>query len=297
MTDLTEGQAEQTPGTTGVVCVAVADLRIAPGVATELVNQALLGTPLTVLDSGPAATAGWARVRLPDYEGWMVTAAIGTAPDSDPAARLIRVAARSTALTVLDSEGLPTGESLTVYAGTRLVLAPDVAVSGMEGWVLVTLPDGSDALADPAALTPLALDACGSAAAVIETAQAFLGIPYLWGGITERGIDCSGLIQITYRVHGYELPRDADQQLQTIPTAVSGTDWQPGDLIFYGHSPQQVIHVMLALGDGRVIHAKGDQHVMVQSMDPAQPDYHARKDRYLGARRVIAPPEGRSHEQ
>ncbi len=297
MTDLTEGQVGLPPGAMGVVCVPVADLRAAPQGEAELINQALLGTPVTVLDLGTAAAAGWVRVRLPDYEGWLATAAIGTAAGTNPAARQICVAARSTALTVLDTDDLPTGDPLTVYAGTRLVLAPDAAVSGMEGWVLVTLPDGSDALADPAALAPVEPDACGSAAAVIETAQAFLGVPYLWGGLTERGIDCSGLMQIAYRVHGYDLPRNADQQLQAIPTVVDGTNWQPGDLIFYGHPPDRVIHVMLALGDGRVVHAKGDQQVMVQSMDPAQPDYHARLDSYLGARRVIPPLEGRTHEQ
>ena len=297
MTNLMEGQTGLLPGATGVVRVPVTDLRVAPGREAELVNQALLGTPLTVLDPGTDAATDWLRVRLPDYEGWMATAAIETAPGSRPPVRQICVAARSTALTVLDTDDLPTGKPLTVYAGTRLVLAPDAAVNGMEGWVLITLPDGSDALADPAALTPAAPDACGSAAAVIETAQAFLGVPYLWGGLTERGIDCSGLMQIAYRVHGYDLPRDADQQLRGIPTAVAGTAWQPGDLIFYGHAPDRVIHVMLALGAGRVIHAKGGQRVMVQSMDPAQPDYHARPDRYLGARRVIRPPEGSVHEQ
>ncbi len=289
MTDFAKGS-----GAVGIVYVSLADVRAAPHTEAELVNQVLLGTPLTVLDS---ATPGWARVRLPDYEGWLTTAAISLGALPDPTARQICVAAPSTTLTVLDADDVPTGEPLTVYAGTQLTLAPDAAVNGMEGWVLVTLPNGADALADPAALTLVEPDYCGSAAAVIATAQAFLGVPYLWGGLTERGIDCSGLTQIAYRVHGYTLPRDADQQLQSLTTSVEGNTWQPGDLIFYGHQPDQVIHVMLALGDGRVVHAKGGAQVQVQSMDPAQPDYHARSDEYLGARRVITVSEGAAREQ
>ena len=123
---------------------------------------------------------------------------------------------------------------------------------------------------------------------MLDTAQGFLDTPYLWGGMTEEGIDCSGLTQIAYRVHGYTIPRDADEQFTQLEQASSPTTLQPGDLLFFGPTPDRVTHVMLYAGDDRVIHASSAaKRVVTQGMRPTAPDYHARRDRYLGARRVI----------
>jgi cell wall-associated NlpC family hydrolase len=158
----------------------------------------------------------------------------------------------------------------------------------MEGAILVTLPDGREAIADPADLAPAAADYRGSAAAVLDTAHGFLDTPYLWGGMTEEGIDCSGLTQIAYRVHGYTIPRDADEQFARLERQVAPDELQPGDLLFFGPTHERVTHVMLYAGDDRVIHASSAaKRVVTQGIRPGAPDYHARRDRYLGARRVI----------
>ena len=90
----------------------------------------------------------------------------------------------------------------------------------------------------------------------VEQARRYLGTPYLWGGMTERGIDCSGLVHMSYRWLGRLVPRDADQQ-EAAGTAVGEGDLRPGDLITYGDeggSPGAT-HIAFWLGDGRILHS------------------------------------------
>ncbi|HUF89013.1 MAG TPA: C40 family peptidase, partial [Gemmatimonadota bacterium] len=85
---------------------------------------------------------------------------------------------------------------------------------------------------------------------LIATAEAFLGVPYLWGGTTALGMDCSGYVQQVYRLNGIRLARDADQQ------AMEGRpveEARAGDLLFFGDA--RVTHVGLSTGDGMFFHA------------------------------------------
>ncbi|HUS14878.1 MAG TPA: C40 family peptidase [Chloroflexia bacterium] len=269
------------------VQVPLADLRAAPDDSAERVNQALLGTPLAVLDvQRDPARGSWLQVRLADYAGWMRESSVLRQPPAE--GRRIRVAAARAELRILGDDSTLSGATLAVYAGTTLPLAEDASAAGMEGIVVVVLPDGTEALANPADLAPMATEYRGEAPAIIDSARCFLGTPYLWGGMTHQGVDCSGLMQIAYRVHGHTLPRDADQQFHGAGEPVAEGEWQPGDLLFFGDPPDKVTHVVMYVGDGRIIHASGSAGgVVVQSIDPAAPDYHRRKDSYLGARRVL----------
>ena len=85
----------------------------------------------------------------------------------------------------------------------------------------------------------------------LEAARAYLGASYEWGGMTERGIDCSGLVHMAYRAAGRLVPRDADQQEQAA-TSVPESELRPGDLVCFG---EPTVHVAFWLGDGRILHA------------------------------------------
>ena len=91
----------------------------------------------------------------------------------------------------------------------------------------------------------------------VEEARAFLGAPYLWGGMSERGIDCSGLVHMAWRRLGRLAPRDADQQAAA-GAAVSEPAY--GDLAVYG--AEAVTHIAFWLGDGRILHAAGGRGVV-----------------------------------
>lgn len=104
---------------------------------------------------------------------------------------------------------------------------------------------------------------------LLETALSFLGTPYLWGGRTDTGVDCSGFIQAVLIQHGIIFPRDSIDQSQAVPLHATGTlekgDVIPGDIIYFNPKSDQISHVGFYLGDGLLLHAGGK--VKVQSID------------------------------
>lgn len=94
--------------------------------------------------------------------------------------------------------------------------------------------------------------------AVVATAARWVGAPYLWGGTTPEGVDCSGLAQAVYRTHGVMLPRDSDQQARVGEEVDPGADFgrmRPGDLLFFAEDPGRISHVVLSLGGSQIIHS------------------------------------------
>jgi gamma-D-glutamyl-L-lysine dipeptidyl-peptidase len=109
----------------------------------------------------------------------------------------------------------------------------------------------------------LPADTCGSP---VDVARSYLGTRYLWGGMTEHGIDCSGLVHMAYRRLGRLVPRDADQQEEA---AVEVDELRPGDLITYG---DPVDHIAFWLGDGRILHSTGRENG-IGVVEEAEPEY------------------------
>ncbi len=102
---------------------------------------------------------------------------------------------------------------------------------------------------------------------IIETAMFFLGTPYLWGGRTDFGIDCSGLVQTVYLLHDVALPRDSSQQAQAKPYKSNDIkDAEKGDLIYFAFDGGGVSHVGFYVGNGTLLHASAS--VCLQNIDP-----------------------------
>lgn len=126
-------------------------------------------------------------------------------------------------------------------------------------------------------------------ARVVAHARTYLAAPYNMGGKnTTTGIDCSGLVQMSYRAIGVNLPRDAKQQylggMLILPCAAEAL--QPGDALFFMADNGQVDHTALYVGEGRAIHATGRQVVKIQDLDPSSPNHlHRYPKEFIGAKR------------
>ena len=123
---------------------------------------------------------------------------------------------------------------------------------------------------------------------VIATANMLLGSPYMWGGNSTKGVDCSGLTWMAFHMNGVELPRDTSQQVKE-GREVSLDDAVAGDLIFFGtpaegSSRERVSHVAIYLGGGRILHSS--QVVRISSLDPNSPDFYDHRP-ILHVRRIL----------
>ena len=111
--------------------------------------------------------------------------------------------------------------------------------------------------------------------APIDVARSYLGTRYLWGGMTERGIDCSGLVHMAYRRTGRLVPRDADQQEDA---AEEVQELSVGDLVTYG---EPVDHIAFWAGDGKILHSTGRENGIGVVEEP-EPEYlHARRHKLI----------------
>ena len=111
----------------------------------------------------------------------------------------------------------------------------------------------------------------------VDEARAYVGSPYEWGGMSDRGIDCSGLVHMAYRRIGRLVPRDASQQ-EVAGAAVPESELRPGDLITYGDANSQADHIAFWLGNGRILHATGRDGVS-RVLEEPEPEELARRRR------------------
>jgi gamma-D-glutamyl-L-lysine dipeptidyl-peptidase len=209
-------------------------------------TQALYGQSVTVL----ARSGSWAKVAVRDepdpqdphgYPGWLPVAQLTTGYDeSGPG---LTVLARTATLR------LASGRTIALSYGTRL---PVLELAGATA--TVRTPDGPGTIVRAALGGPLH----PSGASIVAQAKRFLGVRYLWGGLSAWGFDCSGLVWDVYRAHGMTIPRDADPQFRH-GTPVATSALRPGDLLFYG-TQSYVHHVAIYAGGGRMIEAPDSAH-------------------------------------
>jgi cell wall-associated NlpC family hydrolase len=163
---------------------------------------------------------------------------------------------------------------------TDLVIGTAIGVCdcGRRGWRAVKLPDGKEGFIEARSVEKIRVGKRISRDKLSSTGLRFLGIPYIWGGTTPKGFDCSGLIQRVYRLNGAVVPRDADQQSgfgreKPVKTAEAVQELTTGDLIFFGKTARQITHVAMYLSEHLFLHAFGQ--VRVGSLDPHSQLYEA----------------------
>jgi cell wall-associated NlpC family hydrolase len=278
---------------TCAVSVGVADVRFLPDATSELVTQALLNVP--ALCGEEVRDDEWIFVTLSDYEGWMRIA------DLDEPAVKGFTKVGETCATPLDLIAVIHATQTPLYIDLDAQSIYDIACLSTvlplldtthPTYLQVALPGERAAWVARSAVSIQRQEQPyphASIHQVIEYAQHFLGVPYLWGGTSWQGIDCSALVQVCYRMIGYTLPRDADQQHRALSQSISRDALQPGDLIFFDSG--SITHVGMALNEREFIHAEGREYncVTINSFDPTAPHYSNRlSDAVLKIKRVIA---------
>jgi cell wall-associated NlpC family hydrolase len=259
-----------------IVNEGVGELRKKPDHAAEQISQVILGMPLTVL--GRADEGRWFHVQGPDsYRGWIRAwsvypmsvkelASFQNGPVVEVDALVARVRAKATGRSPVIREA---------PLGTKI---HRIGRSG--NWIRVQLPDGQrgylharELLVDRKTLRTRHRPR--DIPSVVRTAQRFLGVPYQWGGGTAKGLDCSGLTQTVFRLHGVFLPGDSQEQFRWGKRETyiyrDRSDVQSGHLVFFGASDSKITHVGISLGDGHFLHARG--RVRVNSLRPEDPDF------------------------
>ncbi|MEX2155451.1 MAG: C40 family peptidase [Gemmatimonadales bacterium] len=230
-----------------VVTAALAPLHGTPQLATARVSEALHGETLAILEH----QGDWLRVRAPDdYVAWVHSGYVATGPAGWAIDWEQRATARSLGADVQTPAGrrrLPTGARVVLRRNGSVELA-----DGQRGKIAGG-GGGGGAVRPEAELRVEARHL-----ALPELAQKwYAGAPYLWGGRTEWGIDCSGLAQAIYGARGIRLPRDSDQQFgqgREVPMAPQGVGYEAGDLLFFAERGR-VSHVAFWAGAGRIVHA------------------------------------------
>lgn len=217
-------------------------LRLTPEDGGEMATELLFGDACLVYE----ADKTWARIKnkADGYEGWVTTKML--TPISEDA-YVAYNPLEQPVLCAYYAEAVQeeTGQHLLLTGGSLL---PEYR------------PDGSFRVKDsrfrlnPELVGPI------QGKDVLRTAMQFLNSPYLWGGKNALGIDCSGLTQVAFRMHGVQLLRNSSQQATQGELVPFLSDARPGDLAFFDHGDGHISHVGIVADNGRILHATGNVH-------------------------------------
>ena len=276
--------------TYGVINISVSNMLRENDFVSEMTSQGLLGMPVRVL-----RRVDWFLIQTPDdYQGWVHSAAIVqmTKDEYNAWNAAEKVVVTSHYGFTYETPDVEFQTVSDVVAGNRLKLEGEE-----EDFYHVSYPDGRKAwISKTISMIEKEWRAAlkQDAESIIRTARSLIGVPYLWGGTSSKGMDCSGYVRTVLLMHNIIIPRDAYQQAevgQHINIAVDFGNLMPGDLIFFGdkataESKERVIHVGIYIGEKKFIHSQGYIHIgSFDQADSAYDEYNL--SRLLYATRIL----------
>lgn len=272
-----------------LINVSVANLRSKPRHSAELVTQALLGTPVNVLK----IENSWCLVQTPDlYIAWTNEESLVRMNDQE-----LRDWKSKPKIIYTDTYGFSYGKEGKGGRISDLVAGNvfNLIKENNTNWH-VQYPDGRQALIIRSSAAKYASwreQINPSDSSLIRASRRLMGVPYLWGGTSTKGLDCSGFTKTVYFLHGYIIPRDASQQVhegKLVDTERDFSKLEVGDLLFFGKknedNSEKVVHVGLWIGNNQFIHAATDVHI--SSMDSTASNFDDYNySRYLRSKRIL----------
>ncbi|MEG1591128.1 C40 family peptidase [Chryseobacterium sp.] len=212
----------------GICTVTVAPVRAENSDKAEIVTEILYGESADILE----VNKNWTKIKMhyDGYEGWMDTKQIKPVTEEYLANRKVNLITEDfSSVMTLDGKTLLSMGSEVEFSAVASRRSHDVRES------------------------------------IALTAKEFLNIPYLWGGKSFFAVDCSGFVQLVYKIHNVKMPRDTYQQAEIGETLSFVEESQPGDLAFFENSEGKIIHVGIMLENQKIIHASGK--VRIDTLD------------------------------
>jgi len=277
--------------TRGVIKISVANLRSKPSHSAELATQATLGTPVLVYKKKD----NWYLIQTPDkYLSWVDGGGLQLMTQETFALWKL-----SDKIIFLETYGQSYEQPSKNTQVVSDLVAGDIVVLKDEQkyFYQIRYPDNRTAYISKsqskkykvwlANLNP-------SQESLMKTSKSLMGLPYLWGGTSSKGVDCSGFTKTIYFLNGMVIPRDASQQIhvgELSDDKKNFDDLQPGDLLFFGvpatdRNKERVVHVGMWIGNNEFIHASGRVHI--SSVDKNATNYDEYNfNRYLRSKRML----------
>lgn len=288
----------------GVTNFSASYLRLEPNYESALETQELMGIIVEIQDS----KSYWLKVKSPQpYTAWCTNMGIVEMNAVDlarykAAPKYIVTAMRSQ---VVDGTGSKAVVLSDLVQGDILRIGTSTDKNGKivyekakKGMAKVELPDGREGYVRADDVKELGKWADShkkvSTSDIIETAKQYLGIPYLWGGMSPKGFDCSGFVRTVYLMNGVVLPRNASQMTGLGVEVSDFSKLKAGDLIFFGQKAtllkkEKVSHVGIYIGNDQFIHCS--QVVRINSLDPEAADYYQNSPNLVRALRLVGTDE------
>ena len=220
----------------GICNLAIVPLRLEPSDRSELTTQVLFGEHFKILEQ----TEKWSRIELAydGYNGWIDN-------------KQYRLISQSDYDALSNSPAILNGD-LIEYLTT-----PDNQLLSIPMGASLTFLDQPSINTEKYMFEGLKVSGVTCKQHLLQTAFMYLNAPYLWGGKTPFGLDCSGFTQMVYKLNGYSLLRDASQQATQGEALSFIEESEPGDLAFFDNEEGRIIHVGIIMEDNHIIHAHG----------------------------------------